>query len=91
MIEADHVEQPAEQAEPPSEQPFTVERLGTWLGHSKRVAGGFSVRTKILGIVLVLTTVLGLGITWQVRTVMNIVATTELEARGLSVVSALAA
>lgn len=69
----------------------TADRFSAWVEHAKRLAGGFSVRTKILGIVLALTTVLGLGITWQVRTVMNLVAVTELETRGLSVASDLAA
>ena len=36
-----------------------------------RLAGSVSIRTKILGIVLALTSVLGLGITWQVRTAMQ--------------------
>lgn len=58
------------------------------LGH---LAGGFSVRTKILGIVIALTTVLGLAITWQVRSVMNWILIGELEIRGSSVVSDLAA
>ena len=43
----------------------------------KQAAGGFSVRTKILGIVLALTTVLGLVVTWQVRTVMTEVLISE--------------
>lgn len=54
-------------------------------------AGGVSVRTKILGIVLALTAILGLGVTWQVRTTMAKVFIGELEQRGLSVVSDLAA
>ncbi len=78
-------------AEPSTTHPDSTERFNAWIEHTKRVAGGFSVRTKILGIVLVLTTVLGLGITWQVRAVMNLVAVTELETRGLSVASDLAA
>ncbi|HBY97998.1 MAG TPA: ATPase [Chloroflexi bacterium] len=55
------------------------------------LVGGVSVRTKILGIVLALTTVLGLGITWQVRVVMERVFIDELETRGHSVISDLAA
>jgi signal transduction histidine kinase len=62
-----------------------------WTDRLKAAAGGFSVRTKILGIVLALTTVLGLAITWQVRSVMSQVVTTELESRGHSEVSDLAA
>lgn len=46
-----------------------------------------SIRTKILGIVLVLTTVLGLGITWQVRSVMGRALLGELESLGLAVAS----
>jgi signal transduction histidine kinase len=60
-----------------------LERLWT-------LAGGVSVRTKILGIVLALTLVLGLGVTWQVRTVMARVFVGELENRGQSVLSDLA-
>jgi signal transduction histidine kinase len=56
-----------------------------------RVAGGVSVRTKILGIVLTLTIVLGLGITWQVRDVMSRTLLAELQERGYSVTSDLAA
>ncbi|RLT45134.1 MAG: HAMP domain-containing protein [Chloroflexi bacterium] len=59
------------------------ERFWSW-------AGGVSVRTKILGIVLALTAILGLGVTWQVRLVMSRVFVAELEQRGLSVVSDLA-
>jgi signal transduction histidine kinase len=53
--------------------------------------GGVSVRTKILGIVLTLTVVLGLGVTWQVRLMMNRTLLAELEERGQSVASGLAA
>ncbi|MBI3957883.1 MAG: HAMP domain-containing protein [Chloroflexi bacterium] len=55
------------------------------------LVGGVSVRTKILGIILALTVILGLGITWQVRAVMTRVFVAELGQRGLSVVSDLAA
>ena len=61
-----------------------LERL--WL-----LVGGVSVRTKILGIVLALTAVLGLGVTWQVRLVMQRNLINELERLGHSVVSDLAA
>ncbi|MCP3974262.1 MAG: HAMP domain-containing protein [bacterium] len=66
-------------------------RFDGWLDRIRRGAGGFSVRTKILGIVLALTTVLGLVVTWQVRTVMTGVLMNELDNRGQSVVSDLAA
>lgn len=66
-------------------------RFDRWLDRTRRGAGGFSVRTKILGIVLALTTVLGLVVTWQVRTVMTGVLLNELDNRGQSVASDLAA
>lgn len=66
--------------------------LGQWGGTAVwQRLGGVNVRTKILGMVLALTAILGLGITWQVRTVMERVFIGELESRGLSVVSDLAA
>ncbi len=58
---------------------------------AKHFATGFSVRTKILGIVVTMTMVLGLAITLQVRAVMSSVLVTELDNRGASVVSDLAA
>jgi signal transduction histidine kinase len=61
-----------------------LQRLWAW-------AGGVSVRTKILGIVLTLTIVLGLGVTWQVRQMMSRTLLAELEERGQSVASDLAA
>ncbi len=64
--------------------PSLWESLWSW-------AGGVSVRTKILGIVLALTAILGLGVTGQVRLVMSRVFIGELEPRGLSGVSARAA
>ncbi len=66
-------------------------RFDGWLERAKTRATGFSVRTKILGIVLALTTVLGLVVTWQVRTVMTGVLLNELDNRGQSVASDLAA
>lgn len=66
-------------------------RLSGWLERGWALAGGVGVRTKILGIVLALTTVLGLGITWEVRAVMARIFIDELESRGHSVVSDLAA
>jgi len=56
-----------------------------------KLVGGISVRTKILGIILTLTVVLGLGVTLQVRAVMRQVFIAELESRGTSVASDLAA
>ena len=68
-----------------------VDRFGSLLGDTKRIATGFSVRTKILGIIVTLTMVLGLGVTFQVRSVMTSVLVTELDNRGASVASDLAA
>lgn len=62
-----------------------------WTVRAWQVLGGVSVRTKILGIVLALTAVLGLAVTWQVRSVMADVFMAELESRGKSVASDLAA
>lgn len=62
-----------------------------WSADAWRLLGAVSVRTKILGIVLGLTTVLGLGITLQVRSVMERTFLAELDNRGRSVVSDLAA
>jgi signal transduction histidine kinase len=61
------------------------------IDRAKRFATGFSFRTKILGIVVTMTMVLGLGITLQVRSVMSSVLITELDSRGASVASDLAA
>jgi signal transduction histidine kinase len=75
----------------PGAEPQVGTRFDDWLDRVKRTATGFSVRTKILGIVLALTTVLGLAVTWQVRVVMTSVMVTELESRGRSIVSDIAA
>lgn len=56
-----------------------------------QILGSVSVRTKILGIVLIMTVLLGLTVTWQVRSVMDRVFLGELENRGYSVASDLAA
>ena len=66
-------------------------RFDRWMAGMWRTVGGFSVRTKILGIVLAMTVVLGLVFTWQVRTVLTGVLMAELDNRGQSVVSDLAA
>jgi signal transduction histidine kinase len=66
-------------------------RFESYTAAARDLLGAASIRTKILGIVLALTTVLGLGITWQVRTVMHTVLLDELDSRGTSVVSDLAA
>jgi signal transduction histidine kinase len=68
-----------------------VDRFDEWLEGMRRWVTGFSVRTKILGIVLALTIALGLVITWQVRSSMSDVLFGELDNRGLSVASDLAA
>lgn len=66
-------------------------RFESYSAAARELLGAASIRTKILGIVLALTIVLGLGITWQVRTVMHAVLLDELDSRGTSVVSDLAA
>lgn len=75
---------------PVSVAPFPSRRLNRWAEIVWRVAGGVDVRTKILGMVLALTTVLGLAVTLQVRAVMTRIFTEELESRGVSVASDLA-
>jgi len=75
---------------PLSGAPFPSRRLNRWAEIVWRVAGGVDVRTKILGMVLALTTVLGLAVTLQVRAVMTRVFMEELEGRGVSVASDLA-
>jgi signal transduction histidine kinase len=70
--------------------PFDQLHMRPWLERIWRLAGSVDVRTKILGIVLALTILLGLGVTYQVRTVMTRVFASELENRGVSVASDLA-
>jgi signal transduction histidine kinase len=55
------------------------------------LVGSVSVRTKILGIVLALTITLGLAVTVQVRATITPILITEVDGRGHSVVSDLAA
>lgn len=62
----------------------------TSFSRAKAFAGRFSVRTKIIGIVVVLTTILGLGITWQVRSAMSDLAESELAIRGEAIAAELA-
>lgn len=50
-----------------------------------RVAGGVSVRTKILGIILTLVVVLGLGVTLQVRDALADTLHAELRQRAVSI------
>jgi signal transduction histidine kinase len=66
-------------------------QLQIWSDHFWKMVGGVNIRTKILGIVLALTLILGVGVTLQVRTVMERVFMDELASRGRSVVSDLAA
>lgn len=70
----------------PSEHSF-----GTFIDTFIDIVSSVSVRTKIMGIVLVLTSVLGISITLQVRTIMSETLLAELDNRGHSVVSDLAA
>jgi signal transduction histidine kinase len=66
-------------------------RFDAWVAKVRQAATGVGFRTKILGIILALTTLLGLAVTWQVRTAMTGVLEAELDTRGQSVVSDLAA
>jgi sensor histidine kinase regulating citrate/malate metabolism len=68
-----------------------VDRFARGIKSAKQSVTGFSVRTKILGIVVTLTIVLGLAVTLQVRSVMTSALITELDNLGASVVSDLAA
>lgn len=61
------------------------------LARLKASVGGFSFRTKILGIVLGTAVLFGLIVTWQVRTMTAGVLMSEFETRGTSVASDLAA
>jgi len=76
---------------PPPRSKDVTEAVESGIDRAKHFATGFSVRTKILGIVVTMTMVLGLGITLQVRSVMSSVLITELDNRGASVASDLAA
>jgi len=66
-------------------------RFQCWWAVIWRLAGGVGVRLKIMGIVLGLVVLLGLGLTWQVRTSMTRTLTAELEQLGISVTRDLAA
>lgn len=54
------------------------------------LAGRVSIRNKIMGMILALTLVLGLLMTWQVRDIMSRVLAGELESLGLAVATDLA-
>jgi len=66
-------------------------RFDAWLERSKRAAGSFSVRVKILGIILAMTVVVGLVMTWQARAVVGSVLVEELDHRGVAMADELAA
>lgn len=55
-----------------------------------RLIGGVSLRIKIVGITLVMTVLLGLGLAWQVRVAMARTLAEGLEQRGVSVAYSLA-
>ncbi len=76
---------------PPPRSKNVTDVVQSGIDRAKHFATGFSVGTKILGIVVTMTMVLGLGITLQVRSVMSSVLITELDNRGASVASDLAA
>lgn len=75
---------------PPSSSNNVTDVVETGIGRAKQLATSFSVRTKILGIVVTMTMVFGLGITLQVRAVMSSVLHTELDNQGAAAVSDLA-
>ncbi len=64
--------------------------LQTHLQRLWKVIGSVSIRAKILGIVLSLTFMLGLGVTWQVRAMMSRTLVSELDNRGQSLINDLA-
>jgi signal transduction histidine kinase len=74
-------------------QRYTQMRDGfnQWVEELLAAVSSVSVSTKILGIVLALTITLGLGVTLQVRAVMTETLLAELDNRGHSVASDLAA
>jgi signal transduction histidine kinase len=55
------------------------------------VAGAVSVRTKILGIVLALVLILGVGVTFQVRTTLRAALSHNLQEQGVSITRDVAA
>ncbi len=55
------------------------------------IAGGVSVRTKILGIVLTLVLILGVGVTLQVRSTLTFVMTENLKEQSVSIARDVAA
>lgn len=75
----------------PARRLRSVPGVGRVAGRAWRVAGGVSVQSKILGIVLVLVVVLGGGITLQVRRALNATLRGELHDRGVSVARDVAA
>ncbi len=83
----------SKEEEPPLAMPPKTEPIveDVWLDRAKAFAGRFSVRTKIIGIVLTLTTILGLGITLQVRGATRDLAESELSGRGEVIVAVVAA
>ena len=80
----------AEQA-PRAAQPDMPQRVAAAMDAAKSFLTGFSVRTKILGIIVTLTMVFGVGITLQVRSVMRSELLTEMDQQGSSLALELAA
>ncbi len=74
----------------PNERSDIVDRFGAVVATIRHRVTGFSVRTKILGIILALTVLLGLGVTVQVRDAMTSALVGELENRGAAVASDIA-
>ena len=65
--------------------------LNGWKQRVWEIVGGVSIRTKIIGMVVALTILLGAVVSWQVRSAMEETFSAELRNRGFSVVSDLAA
>lgn len=70
--------------------PFTAHN-SRFFAHFWRFAGAFSVRTKIMGIVLALVVLLGVGITVQVRGVLTQALEQRLQEQSISVARDVAA
>ncbi len=67
------------------------QRLRNWTSRCWAIAGAVNVRTKILGIVLILVLMLGLTVTFQVRQLMSGSMYRQLEDQGVSITHDLAA
>ena len=75
---------------PINHSPFTIHH-SPFFTHFWRFAGSFSVRTKIMGIVLALVVLLGVGVTVQVRGVLSQALEQRLQEQSVSVARDVAA